>query len=108
MQPPASLCVCVSPLSAFECLSHSYETWYVYKGQLSPSHLRALEIPPISLVYICISPFGAGQRTGKHVPAATNTCNSSRIVGRMIFCTVLALSKESLWVCMCIPLLLPD
>jgi hypothetical protein len=40
-----------------------------------------------------IHPFGARQRLGKHVPAATNTCNNRKIVGRVC-----------LWVYLCIPL----
>jgi hypothetical protein len=40
--------------------------------------------------------FGARQRLSKHVPSAMNTCNNRRIVGRVIFYTVRALSKESL------------
>jgi hypothetical protein len=53
----------------------------------------------------CIPPFGARQRFGKHVPAATTT-RYSRFVGRVIFCAIRVLSKDSLWVCLCIPVLL--
>jgi hypothetical protein len=52
----------------------------------------------------CIPPFIARQRFYEHVPAETNTCNNGRIVGRVIFYAVHALSKESLWVCQGIPL----
>jgi hypothetical protein len=52
----------------------------------------------------CIPPFGARQRLGKHVSAATNTPNNRRIVGLIIFYAVRVLSKESLGVCLCIPL----
>jgi hypothetical protein len=52
----------------------------------------------------CIPPFCARQRLGKHVTAATNTCNNRRNVGLVIFCAVRILSKESLWVCLCVPL----
>jgi hypothetical protein len=52
---------------------------------------------------MCVPPFGARQRFGKHVPAATNTRNSRKIVGLVIFYTVRVLSKESVWVCLCIP-----
>jgi hypothetical protein len=44
----------------------------------------------------CIPPFGARQRLGQHVPAATNTRYNIRIVGRVIFYAVRVLSKESL------------
>jgi hypothetical protein len=54
----------------------------------------------------CIPPFGPRQRLGKHVPAATNTRNNRRNVGRVILYAVRVLSKESLWVCLRIPLLL--
>jgi hypothetical protein len=54
----------------------------------------------------CIPPFGARQRLGKRVLLATNTRNSIKIVGRVIFYAVHVLPKESLWVCLCIPLLL--
>jgi hypothetical protein len=48
-------------------------------------------------------PVVARQRLGKHVPSATNTCNSGT-AGRVILCAVRVLSMESLWVCLCIPL----
>jgi hypothetical protein len=35
---------------------------------------------------------------------ATNTCSSRGIIGRVIFYAVRVLSKENLWVCLCIPL----
>jgi hypothetical protein len=42
---------------------------------------------PISMVYIISLCAGmyivAGQRLGIHVPAATNTCNNRKIVGRV-------------------------
>jgi hypothetical protein len=40
----------------------------------------------------CIPPFGARQRLGKHVSAATNTCNNRSIVERVIFCVSVVLS----------------
>jgi hypothetical protein len=43
----------------------------------------------------------ARQRLAKHVPVATNTRNR-KIVGRVG--TIRVVSKESLWVCLCIPL----
>jgi hypothetical protein len=54
----------------------------------------------------CITPFGTMQRLGKRVPATRNIRNNRIIVGRVIFYTVRILPKESLWVCLCIPLLL--
>jgi hypothetical protein len=58
---------------------------------------------PISLcVCKCIPPIVA--RHGEHVLAATNTRNNRRIVGCVVFCAVHVVSKESLCVCLCIPL----
>jgi hypothetical protein len=65
---------------------------------------------PISTAYLinpshqsmCIPPFDARQRLDKHVPAATDTRNNRTIVGRVIFCEVCVLSKESQWVYLCI------
>jgi hypothetical protein len=47
-------------------------------------------------------PIVGRQRLGKHVSAATNTGNSRRIVGRVIFYAVRVL--KSLWDCVCISL----
>jgi hypothetical protein len=52
-----------------------------------------------------IVPFGARQLLGKHVPAAMNTRNKSRIVGDVIFFAVPVLSRREP-VGLCIPLLL--
>jgi hypothetical protein len=52
----------------------------------------------------CIPPLGARQRLIKHIPMAMNTRNSRRIVVCAIFCSVCVLSKESLWIYLCIPL----
>jgi hypothetical protein len=60
-------------------------------------------INPISLcACICIPPIVTRQRLSKHFPAATNTHN--RRIGRVVFCAVRVVSKESLWVCLCISL----
>jgi hypothetical protein len=50
------------------------------------------------------SPFVARQQLSRHVPTATNTRNNRTIVERVIFCAARALTKESLPVCLCIPL----
>jgi hypothetical protein len=68
---------------------------------------------PISTAYlvnashqsVCLYVNIARQRLGKDVTAATNTHNS-RISGRIILSAVRVVSKESLWVRLCIPLLL--
>jgi hypothetical protein len=51
-----------------------------------------------------IPPFGTRQRLGKEIPVATNSHNNRRTVQSVIFYAVRVLSKESLWVCLCIPL----
>jgi hypothetical protein len=51
-----------------------------------------------------ILPFVARQRLCKLVSPATNICNSKRIVRRVIFYAVSVSSKESLRVCLFIPL----
>jgi hypothetical protein len=82
---------------------------------LNDVHHKSL---PLVCVSVCVSllslkgngsvkyfpPFGARQRLGKHVPAATNTRWNRRIIERVIFYTARVLSKDSLWVCLCIPL----
>jgi hypothetical protein len=118
MRSPSCLCVCVSPYQLLNAWTYLPETWYVYYGNWS--HLNGVlhkSLPSIcmyacvSLMSLqgngsvnCISPFGAKQRLGKHVPTATNTRNDKRIVRRFIFYTVRVLTKESLWVFLCIPL----
>jgi hypothetical protein len=51
-----------------------------------------------------ISPLIARQQLCKHIPAANVTCNNRRIVGYVVFYAVLVISKESLWICLFIPL----
>jgi hypothetical protein len=55
-----------------------------------------------SLPSVC-TPIVARQQLGKHVPAGKNTCNNKIIVGCLVFYTVHVVSKESLWVRLCIP-----
>jgi hypothetical protein len=86
--------------------------------QLSPTQCLLQKFLPSFCVSVCVSLLSllgkgsvkyiplivARQRLGEHVPAATNTRNNRRIVGRVIFYAVRVLSKKSLWVCLCIPL----
>jgi hypothetical protein len=51
---------------------------------------------------MCIPLIVAKQRLGKRVPPATNTRNNRRIVGRVVFCAGRVVSKESLWIYLCI------
>jgi hypothetical protein len=57
---------------------------------------RSSVISLLSLsVCMCISPIVARQWLGKHVPVATNTRSSRRIVVRVIFYAIRVVSKES-------------
>jgi hypothetical protein len=119
------VCLCIPSSQLLNASTNLYETWVCIavplppgKNQfavkinkiswkLSPSQRRTSYIPSISLcVYMCILPIVARQRLGKHVPSATSTCNNTRIIERIIFCAVRFLSKESLLVSLCIPVLL--
>jgi hypothetical protein len=108
MRSPCCLCncVCLCTCTPSHQLWNSW-TWYVYHGTWA--HLNSVlhkSLPSVS-VAVCISPsIIATQRLGKHVPAATNTCNNKRIIGRFILFAVCVVSKESLWVSLCIALLL--
>jgi hypothetical protein len=64
-------------------------------------------IPLISLCFYSVSQrIFARQRLVRHVLVATNTRNNRRNVGGIVLCMVRALSKESLWVSVCILLFL--
>jgi hypothetical protein len=56
-------------------------------------------------VCLCIPPIVGRQWLSKHIPAVSNTHNRI-IVGCIIIYTVFAISKQTLWVCLCIPQLL--
>jgi hypothetical protein len=84
-----------------------YETWYAYHGTWA--HLNGVlhKSLPSVCVSVCVFPLiVARQRLCKHVPATTNTRNNRRIIGRVVFYAIRVVSKESLWVCLSIPLLL--
>jgi hypothetical protein len=69
---------------------------------INPSHQSVSVCVPLSLL---------GNGSGTCLPSrclATNTCTNRRIVGSVVFCAVLIVSKESLWVCLHIPLSLLD
>jgi hypothetical protein len=63
--------------------------WVVYTSRcLIPSELRPLSFPLISLC-VCASLLSFwGHTICKRVPAATNTPNNRRNVGRVVFCAV--------------------
>jgi hypothetical protein len=59
-------------------------------------------------VFICVFPrIVVRQRLGRHVPVTKNTRNNIRVVGGVVSYKVRVISKESLWVCLCIPSSLP-
>jgi hypothetical protein len=108
--PKVRLCglhpICVSVYLSFRVLEPVFMKVGI-SWQLSPSVYVCMCIPPIVArrkLGKMIRSFFARQRLGKHVPAATNACNNRRIIGRFIFCAIHVLSKESLWVCLCISL----
>jgi hypothetical protein len=87
-----------------------YISWHLSPSQcfINPSHQSVCLCVFLLLLQgngsvKCIPPFGARQRLGKHIPAEMNKRNTRGIVGRVIFYAVRFLSKESLWVCLCIP-----
>jgi hypothetical protein len=121
MWSPLCSCVCIPPPPSHYLLNawtKLYETWYVYHGNWAHvSGILHKFLPSVFVsVYVSLLPlqgndsvrfipsFGARQQLGKQVPAATNTSNNNNIAGRLIFYAVRVLSKESLWVCLCIPL----
>jgi hypothetical protein len=79
---------------------------YVYHG--TRAHLSAVlhKSLPSVCVSMCVPVLVSRQRLGKHVPAVKNIRNNKGIVGRVVFYLVRVLSRESLWVCLCIPALL--
>jgi hypothetical protein len=109
MRSPSCLCACESPLyQLLNAWTNIYETWYVYNGNWT--HLNGVLHKSFPLVCVsacvsllsllgngsvkCIPPIGTRQRHGKHVSAAMNSRCNRRIVRRVIFYAVRALSKE--------------
>jgi hypothetical protein len=90
MRSPCCLCVCESHLLTFECLNRSLWnlvctsiSWHLSSSQ---SVCMSVCVALLSLVgkgLIKYIPFIAGQRLGKHVPAATNTRKNTRVVRRV-------------------------
>jgi hypothetical protein len=110
MRSSCCLCVCESPppINVWmpEPIFVKLAMYIMAPGPIStayfinPSH-QSVSIS-VSLLFLlgngsvkCIPYFIAWQKLGKHVPAAKETRNNSRIVGPVC-----------LWVCLCIPLLL--
>jgi hypothetical protein len=70
-----------------------FGTYIMAPEPISTAHFIKLSHQSVCL-YVYPLPKVAMQRFGKHVSAATNTRNN-RIVGRIVFCSVHAVSKES-------------
>jgi hypothetical protein len=102
----SSCCLYISPYQLLNACTNLYETWYAYRWNWA--HLNGVlhKTLPSVCVCMCIDPVVAKQRLGRHVSATTNTRHSTskRIVWPVIFYAVRVLLKESLWVCLCIPL----
>jgi hypothetical protein len=112
------LCVCVSfRYQLLNAWTNLYETWYtrIYHGTWAPLSGALLKSLPSVCVSVCMSflsllgkgpvncipPFVDRQRLDKNVPAATNTRNSRRIVGCVIF-YIVRVFCESVCVSPCI------
>jgi hypothetical protein len=82
MRSPCCLvCLCIPP-STLEYITIVYETYYIYI--MAPDQISTAYFMNPSHQSVCLySPIIAGQRLGKHVPAATNTRNN-RTVGRIV------------------------
>jgi hypothetical protein len=82
-----------------------YETLYLY-------HEIWVNLDGVfhkSLPSVCVcNPIVVRKRLGKHVPAATSIGNNRRVVWGVFLYAFRVISKESLWACLCIPLLLLD
>jgi hypothetical protein len=120
MGSPFCLCVWIFSYQLLNAWNNFYETWYVYlctwvhiNGALHksfPSVRVSVSVSVLSLLgkgsVKCILPVIVSQRFRKQIPVARNTRSYRIIVGRVIFCEVHVLLKESLWVCTYIPILL--
>jgi hypothetical protein len=59
---------------------------------INPSH-KCVYVYPLTV---------ARQRLGRYVSMTTDTHTNRRIVGGAVFCTVRVVSKQSLWVSLCV------
>lgn len=72
-------CLCIVPLTTFECLNLSSQNFVCTTWHLNPSQWGTLQIPPTSLcICMCIPLTIARQQLTKHVPTAISTCNNNR------------------------------
>jgi hypothetical protein len=104
MTSPSCLCVWASspPFNYWipEGVITKLETYIV--AYLLKARTVKPEIKPL-LANGSETTFVSRQGLDKHVPAANNTRNNKRIVGRIIFYAVCELSQESLWACLRTP-----
>jgi hypothetical protein len=101
------LAICVSvyhPYQIVNAWTNLTDTRLVYRGAWAHLNGKPHKSLPSVCVPVFVFPIVARQRLGKHVPAATNSRNNRRIVGRFDFYMTRVLSKNSLWVCMCTPI----
>jgi hypothetical protein len=112
-----SACLCISPAVNFWMAEQIFMKLGMYIMATEPISTAYFINASRQSVSVCISllslqgngsfksspPFGARQRLGKQVPSATNIRNN-RIVGPVLFYAVRVLSKESVWVSLCLPL----
>jgi hypothetical protein len=85
-----SVCVCESPLLTFKRPNQSIWNFVCIHA---PEHISVAYLinPFHQSVCMCMRSIVARRWLGKHVPAATNTRNSMRIVGRLCLCILLSL-----------------
>jgi hypothetical protein len=91
------VCLCIPLCQLLNAWTNFSGTCYVYHGTCA----CLTGVLHKTLRSACVSV--ARQPLGRHVPAATNTSNNRRIVEGVVLCTARLVSKENLWVCLCIP-----
>jgi hypothetical protein len=97
----ARACVCVSPRINFWMAEPIFMKLGMYIMAHKPISTMYFINPSHQSVCLYVYPtIVARQRLGKHIPAATNTRNIKKLVGRIVFCAVRVLSKET--VCLCV------
>jgi hypothetical protein len=100
MISPCCLWFCVSSLSTFEYLKQSLWNFVCISWHLNPSQRFASQILPISLC-LCLYPLSLlGNGSVNTFPRQRI---QEKIVGRVFLYTIVVVTKEGLWVCLCIP-----
>jgi hypothetical protein len=111
------ICVCVClyvylPNQFLNDWTNIYTTWYKYhKNWALLSGVLHKSFPSVC-VSLCVSHLSLlGNGLGTCLSSRClikNISNDRRIVGRVVFCAAHIVSKERMWVCLCIPLSLLD